>query len=160
MSTFVTVGKRLIPREHIAFVEPYDPAANPRLQTARDFLARVMLINRDSILIEESPEAFAKANEFRMLPEDNVATNPAVHFQVETFEPTEGFSPTKPYATRLRWRDQDGNDQSKLLLSNPEAVLAVAVKGEPNGRADGEKAPRRSNRRKRRPSADAQASQL
>jgi hypothetical protein len=70
MSTFVTVGRRLIPREHIAFVEPYDPSANPKIQTSRDFLARVMLVNRDSILIEDTPEAFAKANEFRMLAED------------------------------------------------------------------------------------------
>jgi hypothetical protein len=159
MSTFVTVGKRLIPREHIAFVEPYDPAANPKLQTSRDFLARVMLVNRDSILIEESPEAFAKANEFRMLPEDNVATNPAVHFQVETFEPTEGFKPSKPFASRLRWRDLDGNDQSKLLLSKPEAVLAVAVKGEGTTPAGNGKAPRRGNRRKRSPAADAHVSQ-
>lgn len=159
MSTFVTVGKRLIPREHIAFVEPYDPAANPKLQTSRDFLARVMLVNRDSILVEETPEAFAKANEFRMLPEDNVATNPAVHFQVETFEPTEGFNPSKPFASRLRWRDLDGNDQSKLLLSKPEAVLAVAVKGEASSANGAGKTPRRANRRKRSSAAETQASQ-
>jgi hypothetical protein len=159
MSTFVTVGKRLIPREHIAFVEPYDPAANPRVQTSREFLARVMLINRDSILIEESAATFAKANEFRMLADDNVATNPAVHFQVETFEPTEGFKPSKPYASRLRWRDLDGNDQSKLLLTKAETVLAVAVKGETSLQSGSEKAPRRANRRKRAASADARASQ-
>jgi hypothetical protein len=159
MSTFVTVGKRLIPREHIALVEPYDPAANPRLQTSRDFLARVMLINRDSILIEESPEAFAKANEFRMLADDNVATNPVVHFKVETFEPTEGFNPSKPYATRLKWRDLDGNDQSKLLLSKPEVVLAVAVKGEGTSPNGADKRPRRANRRTRTRAADARVSQ-
>jgi hypothetical protein len=159
MSTFVTVGRRLIPREHIAFVEPYDPSANPKIQTSRDFLARVMLVNRDSILIEEAPEAFAKANEFRMLAEDNVAVNPAVHFQVETFEPSEGFNPAKPYASRLRWRDLDGNDQSKLLLSKAETVLAVAVKGEQPGQNGTGKAPRRANRRRRAPGADARASQ-
>jgi hypothetical protein len=159
MSTFVTVGKRLIPPEHIAFVEPYDPSANPKIQTSRDFLARVMLINRDSILIEESPEAFAKANEFRMLAEDNVAVNPAVRFQVETFEPTEGFNPSKPYASRLRWRDLDGNDQSKLLLSKAETVLAVAVKGEAIAQDGIGKAPRRAIRRRRAPGADARASQ-
>jgi hypothetical protein len=159
MSTFVTVGRRLIPREHIAFVEPYDPSANPKIQTSRDFLARVMLVNRDSILIEETPEAFAKANEFRMLAEDNVAVNPAVHFQVETFEPTEGFNPTKPYASRLRWRDLDGNDQSKLLLSKAETVLAVAVKGEAPGQTGARKEPRRTNRRRRAPGAEARATQ-
>jgi hypothetical protein len=126
MSTFVTVGKRLIPHEHIAFVELYDPSANSKIQTSRDFLARVMLVNRDSILIEETPEAFAKANEFRMLAEDNVAVNPVVRFQVETFEPSEGFNPSKPYASRLRWRDLDGNDQSKLLLSKAESRDVLA----------------------------------
>ena len=127
MSTFVTVGKRLIPRNHIAFVEPYDPAANPRFQTSRDFRGRVVMVNRDSILIEERPEAFAEANGLRMLTADRVATNPAVHFRVETFLPAEGFTPAKAYMTRLLWRDLDGNDQSKLLLSEPETVLAAAV---------------------------------
>lgn len=159
MSTFVTVGKRLIPREHIAFVEPYDPSANPKIQTSRAFLGRVMLVNRDSILIEELPEAFAKANEFRMLAEDHVGVNPAVHFQVETFEPSEGFNPSKPYASRLRWRDLDGNDQSKLLLSKAETVLAIAVKGEAPGQNGTAKPPRRANRRRRAPGANAQASQ-
>lgn len=130
MSNFVIVGKRLIPREHIAFIEPYDPAANPRFQTSRDFKGRVVMVNRDSILIEETPQAFADANGFRMLPIDKVATNPAVHFRVETFVPVEGFTPGKAYATRLLWRDLDGNDQSRLLLSEPEAVLAISVTGE------------------------------
>jgi hypothetical protein len=154
MSTFMTVGKRLIPREHIAFVEPYDPAANPRVQTARDFLARVMLINRDSILIEESPQAFAQANEFRMLADDNVATNPVVHFRVETFQPTEGFNPSKPYTTRLKWRDLDGNDQSKLLVTKPETVLAIAVRGETAAEPAAKDNPRRASRRKR-PATDS-----
>jgi hypothetical protein len=64
-----------------------------------------------------------------MLKLDGVATNPNVRFRVESFLPGEGFKPTKPYVTRLLWRDQDGNDQSKLLLSEPETVLAVVVRG-------------------------------
>jgi hypothetical protein len=130
MANFVIVGRRLIPREHIAFIEPYDPNANPRFQTSRDFKGRVVMVNRDSILIEEAPQAFADANGFRMLPIDKVATNPAVHFRVETFVPAEGFTPAKAYATRLLWRDLDGNDQSRLLLSEPETVLEVAVTGD------------------------------
>src|SRR5262249_36336267 len=125
----IKIGKRLIPIEQIALIEPYDPAANPRVKTERQFQARVILIDRDSVLTEEAPEAFAEANGFRMLAEDRIATNPAVAFFVETFEPTEGFPPTKPYATRLRWRDQDGEIQSKLLLTGPETVLSVTVKG-------------------------------
>ncbi|ATQ69091.1 hypothetical protein [Methylosinus trichosporium] len=129
-ANFVIVGRRLIPREHIAFVESYDASANPRFQTSRDFQGRVVMVNRDSILIEETPQAFAEASGFRMLPIDKVATNPLVHFRVETFVPAEGFTPAKAYATRLLWRDLDGNDQSRLLLSDPETVLAIAVTGE------------------------------
>lgn len=130
MSNFIIVGKRLIPREHIAFVEPFDANANPRFQTTRDFQGRAVMVNRDSILLEERPEAFAEVNGFRMLPFDRVATNPAVHFRVEQFLPAEGFVPAKAFATRLLWRDLDGNDQSKLLLSEPETVLTIAVTGQ------------------------------
>jgi len=129
MANIVTVGRRLIPCEHIAFVEPYDPAANPRFQTAREFHGRVVLLNRDSVLVEELPQVFAEANGFNMLEADRVAANPAVHFRVETFLPAEGFTPAKAYMTRLLWRDLDGNEQSKLLLSEPETVLAVTVQG-------------------------------
>ena len=125
MANIVTVGRRLIPREHIAFVEPYDPAVNPRFQTTREFHGRVVLLNRDSVLVEDLPQAFAEANDFNMLEADRVATNPAVHFRVETFLRAEGFTPAKAYMTRLLWRDLDGNEQSKLLLSEPETVLAV-----------------------------------
>lgn len=130
MSNFVVVGRRLIPPEHIALVESYEASANPRVQSSRDFRSRVVLINRDSILIEEPTKAFAESNKFRMLPDDEVATNPAVHFSVERFEAAEDFQPSRPYATRLMWRDLDGNDQSKLLLTKPEQVLAIAVQGE------------------------------
>lgn len=130
MTTTVTVGKRLIPLDHIALVEPFDPALHPGMRTDRPFKARVVLIDRQSVLTEETSAAFAEAQGFRMLAEEGVATNPAIRFGVETFAPAEGFEPSKPFRTRLLWRDGDGNTQSKLLLSAPEAVLAVAVKGE------------------------------
>lgn len=129
MST-VQVGRKLIPVEHIALVEPFDPAAQSRIQSDRPYKARVILVDRESVLSEDTPALFAEAHGFRMLAADSVATNPAVRFSVETFAPAEGFKPSKPFATRLLWRDQDGNAQSKLLLSAPEVVLAVAVKGE------------------------------
>jgi hypothetical protein len=53
-----------------------------------------------------------------------------VRFLVETFEPAEGFQPRKPYQSRLKWRDQDGNEQSKLLLTKPETVIAVVLRGQ------------------------------
>lgn len=149
MSNTITVGKRLIPKEQIAFVEPYDPTANPKFQTSRDYRARLVMINpRESVLTEDTPKAFAEANGFRMLQLDGVATNPAVQFRVESFVPAEGFTPTKPFATRLLWRDLDGDDQSKLLLSQPETVLAVAVRGTSDAYAPPEDPARRPARRK------------
>jgi hypothetical protein len=155
MANFITIGRRLIPSEHIAFVEPYDPNANPKFQTSRDFKGRVVMVNRDSILTEEPPQAFAEANGFRMLQMDRVATNPAVQFRVETFVPADGFAPAKAFATRLLWRDLDGNDQSKLLLSEPETVLAVAVRGDADPHAPSESPARRPNRKKQQPGAAA-----
>ncbi|RXG85693.1 hypothetical protein [Bradyrhizobium zhanjiangense] len=45
-------------------------------------------------------------------------------FRIETFEPTENFKPAKPYKTRLKWRDLTGGEQSKLLLTEAETVIA------------------------------------
>lgn len=129
MTNYITVGRRLIPLRHIAFVEPYDPEANPDFQTTREYRGRLVTIDRESVLIEEAPQAFATSHGFRMLNADRVATNPAVHFRVESFLPKEGFVPSKAFATRLLWRNLDGDEQSKLLLSEPETVLAVVVDG-------------------------------
>jgi hypothetical protein len=130
MSDTVTLGKRLVPVEQIVLIEPFDPSVHPRMQTHRPFRARVVLRNRDSILTEEPPEVFAEAHAFRSLPEDGLFTNPEIHFSVEVFHPEGDFNPDKPYQSRLLWRDFDGNTQSKLLLTKPEDVLAIAVRGE------------------------------
>ena len=139
MSNIVTVGKRLIPREHIALVEPFEVGDASKFKAPRDYRGRVVLLNRDSVLIETAAEAFADANGFKMLTTDNVAANPGIRFRIETFAPAADFKPTKPYATRLLWRDLDGNEQSKLLLTDPEAVLAALVLGEikPAAKANG-----------------------
>ena len=105
LDNLIIVGRKLIPREHVAWVEPYDPASNTRTRSVREFRARVLMVSRDSALIEDTPEAFAKMDKFWMTAGDQVATNPSVHFRVETFHPTDGFSPAKPYATCLLWRD-------------------------------------------------------
>jgi len=60
--TTITLGRRLVPLEQIALVEPFDPSANPRMQTDRPFKARVVLINRDSILTEEKPSPKRRAS--------------------------------------------------------------------------------------------------
>lgn len=127
MSSFIIVGKRLVPREQIALVESYAPSETSPLSTTRVFLSRVIMINRDSVLLEETPELFAQASGFRILEGDRTAFNSAVRFIVETFAPVEGFVPSKPFVTRLRWRDLDGNDQSKLLVTSPDVVLSAVM---------------------------------
>jgi hypothetical protein len=160
MTSTVTIGKRLIPLEHIALVEPFDPAAHPGMRTDRPFKARVVLIDRQSVLTEEDVAAFAEAHGFRVLAEEGVATNPALRFGVETFEPAEGFEPSKPFRTRLLWRDLEGNTQSKLLLSAPEMVLAIAVTGEgeappaTQAKLESRKAPARRKSRRRMAAAE------
>jgi hypothetical protein len=129
MNATVTVGKRLIPIEHIALIEPFDPKTQAKMQSDKPFQARIVLIDRESVLTEEAPTAFAEKHGFRALNEDGIATNPAIRFNVEAFEAAEGFNPSKPYRSRLIWRDQDGQTQSKLLLAEPETVLAVVVRG-------------------------------
>jgi hypothetical protein len=161
MQNIVTIGRRLIPIEHIAFVEPFDPTANPQFKTEKDYKARVVLLNRDNVLTEDTPQAFAQAHGFRMLIEDAVATNPAITFQVETFAPSEGFNPAKPYSTRVLWRDWDGNEQSKLLLTKPETVIAIALRGETapdRAEAEAPARPVQPRSPRRRPAAQAEQS--
>ena len=33
----VTIGKRLVSLEHVAFVEPFDPASNPEFKPEKDY---------------------------------------------------------------------------------------------------------------------------
>jgi hypothetical protein len=47
-----------------------------------------------------------------------------VPFKIETFTPTDSLKPNRRYATRIKWRDQDGAEQSKLLVTEPPTVLA------------------------------------
>ncbi|MCU1278055.1 MAG: hypothetical protein JWM53_1601 [bacterium] len=90
----------------------------------------MVLVNRESVLTEQPWQEFAGAHGFRVLAEDSVATNPALAFRVQTFEPTADFKPNRPYVTRVLWRDNDGNDHSKLLVTKAVDMVAIAVKGE------------------------------
>lgn len=141
MQNIVTIGRRLIPHEQIAFVEPFDPASNPEFKSDKPFKARVVMLNRDTVLAESTVEEFAEKCGLRMLTEESVAVNPNIAFRVETFIPTESFKPEKPYATRLKWRDLDGNEHSKLLLTNPESVIALVVRREAEPSPEGKKPP-------------------
>jgi hypothetical protein len=139
----ITIGKRLVAAEQIVLVEAFDAASNPEFKPEKDFKARIVLLNRDTVLAKETPEQFAGAHELHLLAEDNVAINRAITFRVETFAPTESFKPTKPYQARLKWRDVDSNEQSKLLLTAPEALVAQIV----NGVIEPAAAPKRPARR-------------
>lgn len=44
----ITIEKRLIPVEEVAFVEPFDPSANPEFNPEKDFKARIVLLDRDA----------------------------------------------------------------------------------------------------------------
>ncbi len=126
----IKVSNRLIPLEHIALIEPFDPTAQHQLNSKREFQSRILLIDRDSVLSEHARDALAEANRFRTLKEDGVALNPGIRFSVEAFVPNEGFNPTKAYKSRLTWKDQDGEQQSKLLLTGPEDVLEIVMSHE------------------------------
>jgi hypothetical protein len=150
MQDVITIGRRLVPLEQIVLVEPFDPESNPEFKPEKPFKARLVLVSRDNILAEFTPQEFAATYGFRMLPDDGMAANPAVAFRVETFAPSGSFTPTKPYTTRLKWRDGDGNEHSRLLLTKPEAVIALALRGETNaanGRGMGRRPRARGARR-------------
>lgn len=133
----IRLGKRVVPANQIAFIEPFKTSANPEFNPEREFRGRAVLVNRDTVLIEQSPPEFAKDHGLRMLENDGIAVNPAVLFRIETFEPSDDFNPGKAYQTRIKWRDQSGNQQSRLLLTEAE-VVAAAV------------SPRQARRSKRR----------
>lgn len=120
----ITIGKRLVPAEHVAFVEPFDPASNPEFKPDKDYKGRVVLLDRDMVLTEQTPQAFAAEHHLHLFTENCVAVNRTIQFKIETFEPTDSFKPTKPYQTRLKWRDLAGDEQSKLLVTAPETVIA------------------------------------
>jgi hypothetical protein len=160
MQNIITVGEEYVPVEHIAYIELFEPPANGQFKSDKPWKGRVVLLNRVSVLTEDTPSDFAKANEFRFLPEDNVATNPIIPFRVRRFKPTEDFNPGKPFQTQLSWRDQDGNSRRKLLLTNPEMVIAIALRGETDPGAEPKARPRRpaqprASRKRPTPRAEA-----
>jgi hypothetical protein len=120
----ITIGKRLISADQVAFVEPFDRTANPDFKPEKDFKGRIVLLNRDAVLTEQTPLVFAEEHGLHLFAEDGVAVSRSIVFKVETFEPTETFKPAKPYQTRLKWRDLAGEEQSKLLMTPPETVIA------------------------------------
>jgi hypothetical protein len=100
----ITIGKRLVPAEQVAFVEPFDLSGNSEFKPEKDFKGRVLLLNREIVLTEQTPQEFAAQHDLHLFAEDNVAVNRTIRFKIEIFEPTENFKPSKPYLTRLKWK--------------------------------------------------------
>lgn len=129
MENSIQIGKRLIALEQIALVELYLPDANKPLQSKKAFQSRIVMIDKRSILSEEPVATFVSEHAFRTIAADGIATNPALTYWIECFEPDDTFRPDKPFQSRLLWRMPNGMAHSKLLLAAPETALAVAVRG-------------------------------
>ena len=142
----ITIGKRLVPAHEVAYVEPFDPSANPEFKPEKEYKGRVVLLNRDIVLTEQMPQEFAAAHELHLFVEDGVAVNRAIPYRIETFEPTEDFKPSKPYMTRLKWRDLKGGEQSKLLVTAPETVIAEILEAKVEASVEAKRPVRRPPR--------------
>ncbi len=68
----ITIGKRLVPAEQVAFVEPFDPSSNPEFKPEKDFKGRVVLLNREIVLTEQTPQEFAAEHDLHLFAEDGV----------------------------------------------------------------------------------------
>jgi hypothetical protein len=150
---FIKIGKRMVAADQVAFVELFDPAANPEFKPEKDFKARVILLDRDILLTEQTPLAFAEEHGLHFFVEDGVAVNKAIQFKIEMFEPTESFKPARPYKTRIKWSDLTGGEQSKLLLTEPESVITQILEAKveaPATEARPAKRPARGRRGSRR----------
>jgi hypothetical protein len=93
----IAIGRKRIPIEEIALVEPFEPPTEqpPRFASDKEFKTRVVLIDRYSVLTEETVEAFAEANKFRWLPDDNAATNTGGAVSRRDLRALGGFSATQ-----------------------------------------------------------------
>jgi hypothetical protein len=129
MENILRIGKAFLPLQQIAMFEPFVTTPNMQLNTLKEFKSRIVLRDRTSILSEDAPEDLGSKHSFRLITEDCVAINPTILFRVESFAPAENFQPSKPFQSRLVWRDGEGNTQSKLMLTTPETLLAIAVRG-------------------------------
>jgi hypothetical protein len=109
---------RLIAAEQIAFVEPFDPAANPDFKPEKDFKARIVLLNRDAVLTEDNPAAFAEAHALHLFKEDDVAVNRAIAYKIESFEPSGNFKPNEAFQGPVKWTYASFADQSKVLVTD------------------------------------------
>jgi hypothetical protein len=99
------------------FLEPFDPSSNSDFKPERDFKGRFVLLNREILLTEQTPEAFAAENDLYFFAEDTVAVNRAIRLRVETFAPTDTFKPSR--RSRPGWRDQAAMSRASPSSQHP-----------------------------------------
>lgn len=155
MSDTIRVGKRLVPAEHIALLEPFVPSAQSPINSDKPFQTRIVLLDRESVLSEDAMDPLAESLSMKVIASERVAISRKLRFTIEGFAPSEGFKPTKDYKSRLVWRDLDGQPQSKLMLSEPDLLLAIAVRGD-DQETDQQETPRLPNSSTRRKRARKQ----
>jgi hypothetical protein len=131
--TPIRIDNKRVLASNIAYVEHFDPADNPALTNAEEFLGRVHPTSKSerNFLTRLSPQEFEddKMGGFRYLPTDKLAFNPAVVVRIEDYDPAAAkpeFQTTKPYTARVVWIDPRTNDErSKLLQTDPDTLAAT-----------------------------------
>jgi type I site-specific restriction endonuclease len=109
----------------------------------------------DLIIVDECHRGCQSAPKY-CRPNDIQCVNPSLAFRVETFTLTESFKPGKAYRTRIKWRDANGNEQSRLLVTEPETVVAELSQRGADRTAGAKRSPRRPARtRKQSRSAES-----
>lgn len=106
---------------------------------------------------EEAPEQLPKAHCFLWIEADKVVTKPNIILRRRDVHRTESFDPSKPFPSRLAWNDEEGNMQSKLMVTDPEALLAIVVRGGTENEANQVQTPVRrcqQRREQRQPSRE------
>jgi hypothetical protein len=69
------IGKLFIPSDQVAYVEPFDPSSSPEFKPEQEFESRMVLINRESLLVAAPMEEFVEKHGFKLLAEDQLALN-------------------------------------------------------------------------------------
>ena len=164
MENVVIVEGNYVPNEDIVLVEPFVPRTDSQPRSGPTYNSRVVRLQGDNFLIRMTPDEFAKKHDFRLLPEDNVAINPALamKFRIQKFEPTATYSPDKPYLTRLTWPASNPDEAArwKLLLTKPDDVYAMLHTKNPQPSASPDSTPdgpTRPGRQRRDPKGPAPA---
>lgn len=104
----ITIGKKLVSVEQVAFVEPFDPTANPEFKPEKDYKGRIVMLNRDIVLTEQTPQEFAAEHELHLFTEDILLdeaqdTNPVV-LDVLRKQPAQMIYVGDKYQQIYEWR--------------------------------------------------------